>query len=178
MEKEKETLGDYGQQLIQYHILQTNIILVLQKVTRIPNEILAVKGLSTCCWVYIKRISPYFRERSYKNCYKGCEFCICPFFFNFKYYKVFGIKYSNQDDDKYCRHKKQQAVLQDFSDLAWYPPCIKKLFHFFHILFVIKSNLLLNYFQIQCSLFTKTSYMYMYMYHYDSVPCTYKKFIL
>ena len=137
-----------------------------------------MKGLSTCCWVYIKRISPYFRERSYKNCYKGCEFCICPFFFNFKYYKVFGIKYSNQDNDKYCRHKKQQAVLQDFSDLAWYPPCIKKLFHFFHILFVIKPNLLLNYFQIQCSLFTKTSYMYMYMYHYDSVPCTYKKFIL
>ena len=74
---------------------------------------------------------------------------------------------------------KQQAVLQEFSDLAWYPPCIKKLFHFFHILFGIKPNLLLrNYFQIQCSLFTTTSYMYMYMYHYDSVPCTYKKFIL
>ena len=45
---------------------------------------------------------------------------------------------------------KQQAVLQEFSDLAWYPPCIKKLFHFFHILFGIKPNLLLrNYFQIQ-----------------------------
>ena len=63
------------------------------------------------------------------------------FFLNSKYNKVFGIKYSNQDDDKYCRHKKQQAVLQEFSDLAWYPPCIKKLFHFFHILFGIKPNL-------------------------------------
>lgn len=128
--------------------------------------------------VYQNNIPIFQGEKLKKNFIKGVNSICVYFFLNSKYNKVFGIKYLNQDDDKYCRHKKQQAVLQEFSDLAWYPPCIKKLFHFFHILFGIKPNLLLNYFQIQCSLFTKTSYMYMYMYHYDSVLCTYKKFIL
>ena len=42
--KEKYQLGDY--KLIQYQILQTNISrTVRQKVTRITNEILGVKGL-------------------------------------------------------------------------------------------------------------------------------------
>ena len=128
--------------------------------------------------VYQNNIPIFHEEKLKKIFIKGVNSIFVLFFFNSKYNKVFGINYSNQDDDKYCRHKKQQAVLQEFSDLAWYPPCIKKLFHFFHILFGIKPNLLLNYFQIQCSLFTTTSYMYMYMYHYDSVPCTYQKFIL